>query len=409
MTRRVAVTGIGAISPLGSTWREVERRLRARRNAVVSLDEWKSYQGLNTSLAVPVTDFELPAHYTRKRTRSMGRVALLAVRAAELALEQAGLIDDELLRSGAAGVSFGSSTGSVPALTEFALMRTQKTTRGVNATSYLRMMSHTAAINIGIFFGLTGRVIPTSTACTAGSQGIGYACEAIRYGHQDIMIAGGAEELCPTEAAVFDTLDAVSTRNDAPQSTPRPFDRDRDGLVLGEGACAFVLEEWERAQARGARILCEVAGFGTNSDGTHVTRPNSETMQRCVELAVDDAGVDAGAVGYVNAHGTATESGDIAESQATHAALGPRMPVSSLKSYIGHTLGAGGALEAWMSVEMMNSDWYAPTINLDNIDPRCGELDYIVGDGRNLSCEYVMSNNFAFGGINTSLIFRRMA
>ncbi|MBA3564464.1 MAG: beta-ketoacyl-ACP synthase [Gammaproteobacteria bacterium] len=405
--RRVVITGIGAISPLGSTWREVELRLRSKRNAVVSLDEWKSYRGLNTSLAVPVADFAVPEHYTRKRTRSMGRVALLAVRAAELALEQAGLLDDEVLRSGGAGVSFGSATGSVPALTEFALMRTQKTTKGVNATSYLRMMSHTAAVNIGLFFGLTGRVIPTSSACTAGSQGIGYAFEAIRYGYQDIMIAGGAEELCPTEAAVFDTLSATSTLNDAPARTPRPFDRDRDGLVLGEGGCAFVLEERGRAKARGARILGEVAGYGTNSDGTHVTRPNSETMQRCIELALEDATIDAGAIGYVNAHGTATESGDIAESQATSRALGRSMPVSSLKSYIGHTLGAAGALEAWMSIEMMNADWYAPTINLENVDPRCGELDYLVGDGRELVCDYVMSNNFAFGGINTSLIFRR--
>ncbi|HUO81331.1 MAG TPA: beta-ketoacyl-ACP synthase [Gammaproteobacteria bacterium] len=407
MPRRVVVTGAGAVSPLGSSWAEVEPRLRARRNAVVCMEAWKHYTGLNTTLAVPVTGFTTPAHYTRKRTRSMGRVALLAVRAAELALEDAGLLGDPVLRGGSAGVSFGSAAGSIDALTEFALVRTEHNTQGVNATSYVRMMSHTAAVNIGVFFGLTGRLIPTSSACTAGSQGIGYAFEAIRHGYQDIMVAGGAEELCATEATVFDTLYATSTRNDSPELTPRPFDRDRDGLVVGEGGGALILEERERARARGARIYCEIAGFGTNCDGTHVTYPNRETMQRCLELALADAGLGAAAIGYVNAHGTATESGDIAESHATAGALGGRVPISSLKSYMGHTLGACGALEAWMSIEMMNGGWFAPTVNLDHLDPRCAELDYIVDDGRELDCEHVMSNNFAFGGINTSLVFRR--
>jgi 3-oxoacyl-[acyl-carrier-protein] synthase II len=407
MTRRVAVTGFGAISPLGSDWETVEQRLRDQRSAIVVMESWHDYDGLNTRLGVPVSDFEVPEHYTRKQTRSMGRVAALAVRAAELALQNAGLEGDPALQSGATGVAFGSSTGSPDALLEFGRLLMERTTEGLNATSYVRMMSHTAAVNIGIFFGLTGRVIPTSSACTAGSQGIGYAYEAIRYGSQDIMIAGGAEELCPTEAAVFDTLYATSTRNEEPEATPRPFDRDRDGLVLGEGAGVLILEEMEHAKARGAQILAEVVGFGTNSDGAHVTRPNSKTMARCLERAIQDAGIDASSIGYVNAHGTATDHGDIAESQATNQVLGENTPISSLKSYMGHTLGACGALEAWMSIEMMNSDWYAPTINLDNVDPLCGDLDYIVGDGREIATEVVMSNNFAFGGINTSLIFRR--
>ena len=206
---------------------------------------------------------------------------------------------------------------------------------------------------------------------------------------------------------IFDTLYATSTRNDAPETTPRPYDIDRDGLVLGEGACAFILEEREHALARGATIIAEIIGFGTNSDGTHVTRPNRDTMGDCIRIALEDARLDGVDIGYVNTHGTATEHGDIAESQATSSKLGPQVPASSLKSYIGHTLGACGALEAWLSIEMMNSDWYAPTINLDNIDPRCGELDYITGTGREFSSHCVMSNNFAFGGINTSMIFRR--
>jgi len=405
--RRVVVTGIGAISPLGSTWADARARLEEKRNLVRVMEDWMDIDGLNTKLGVPVTDFRLPDHYTRKQTRSMGRVASMSVVAAERALEQAGLLGSKVLTSGAAGVSFGSSTGSTDAQMEFGKMILHRSTDGLNATTYVRMMSHTAAVNIAVFFGTTGRVITTSSACTAGSQGIGYACEAIRYGRQDVMIAGGGEELCPTQAAIFDTLYATSTANDAPESTPRPYDRDRDGLVLGEVACAVILEEREHALARGAQPLAEMIGFGTNSDGTHVTRPNRDTMAECIRIALEDARLGGADIGYVNTHGTATEYGDIAESLATGSRLGPRVPVSSLKSYIGHTLGACGALEAWLSIEMMNSDWYAPTINLDNIDPRCGELDYIVGDAREFSSEFIMSNNFAFGGINTSMIFRR--
>jgi 3-oxoacyl-[acyl-carrier-protein] synthase II len=222
------------------------------------------------------------------------------------------------------------------------------------------------------------------------------------------MIAGGAEELCASEAAVFDTLFATSVRNDAPGTTPSPFDADRDGLVIGEGAGTLILEEMEHAKARGAKIYAEVVGFGTNSDGCHVTQPNAVTMKIAMQLALTDAGLAPSAIGYVNAHGTGTQHGDIAESQATMNLFGSRMPISSLKSYMGHTLGACGALEAWISIEMMNEGWFAPTINLKNVDPQCAELDYIAGEGRALQCEYVMSNNFAFGGINTSLIFKRV-
>jgi 3-oxoacyl-[acyl-carrier-protein] synthase II len=221
------------------------------------------------------------------------------------------------------------------------------------------------------------------------------------------MIAGGAEELDATEAAVFDTLFATSVRNDTPELTPRPFDRERDGLVIGEGAGCLILEEREHALARGATIHAELVGFGTNSDGTHVTQPNAATMKVAMQLALEDAGLEPGAIGYVNAHGTATQQGDIAETQATAEVFGRRVPISSLKSYMGHTLGACGALEAWFSIEMMREGWFAPTINLNEVDPACGDLDYIRGDGRRLDCEYVMSNNFAFGGINTSLIFKR--
>jgi 3-oxoacyl-[acyl-carrier-protein] synthase II len=221
------------------------------------------------------------------------------------------------------------------------------------------------------------------------------------------MIAGGAEELCPTEAAVFDTLYATSTRNDSPELSPRPFDRDRDGLVIGEGACTLILENRDHALERGANIYAEILGFGTNSDGEHVTQPSPETMQVAIELSLADAGLKPEEIGYVCAHGTATERGDIAESQATQAVFGSDISISSLKSYMGHTLGACGALESWLAIEMMNHDWFAPTINLDNVDPRCAALNYIQGNGREIHTDYVMNNNFAFGGINTSLVFGR--
>lgn len=221
------------------------------------------------------------------------------------------------------------------------------------------------------------------------------------------MIAGGAEELCATEAAVFDTLFATSVKNDTPSVTPRPFDGGRDGLVIGEGAGCLILESMEHAEARGAKIHAELVGFGTNSDGCHVTQPNAETMKIAMQLALADAGLQAADIGYINAHGTGTQQGDIAESHATAQLFGATVPISSLKSYMGHTLGACGALEAWISIEMMREEWFAPTINLQQVDTQCAELDYIMGEGRALQTDYVMTNNFAFGGINTSLIFKR--
>jgi 3-oxoacyl-[acyl-carrier-protein] synthase II len=371
------------------------------------MPEWDALTDLGTRLAAPVAGFAPPDHWTRKQLRSMGRVSQFAVRSAELALADAGLADDPCIRDGRMGVASGSSVGSTPDICDFIEMLKTGSSAGLNANSYVRMMPHTTAANVGIFFGLTGRIIPTSSACTSGSQGIGYAYEAIRFGRQQLMLGGGAEELCPSEAMAFDFLYATSRRNDDPGSTPRPYDRDRDGLVIGEGGGMLVLEELDHARARGARVHAEVVGYASNSDGAHVTRPQEATMRRVMEMALEDAGLPAEAIGYVNAHGTATEQGDIAESRATAAVFGKRTPVSSQKSYLGHTLGACGSLEAWFTIEMMRRGWFAPTINLENVDPLCGELDYITGPGRELDIEYAMTNNFAFGGVNTSIILRR--
>ena len=405
--KRVVVTGIGALSPLGNDWATVRSQLLSGRNVIRLMHEWEGYEGLSTQLGCTVAPFELPAHYNRKIMRSMGRVALMATRATEIALENAGLLGDPFVKSGHMGVSYGSSAGTPAAIGDFGRMIAGKSTEGINANTYIKMMSHTAAVNMGVFFGATGRVIPTSSACTSGSQGLGYAYEAIQSGKQLAMLAGGAEELDATQAAVFDTLFATSTKNDTPELTPRPFDAHRDGLVLGEGACTFVLEELEHAQARGAQILGEIIGFATNSDGTHVTHPNPVTMAQAMRMALADAGLAPEAIGYINAHGTATDQGDIAETTATHAVFGGAVPVSTLKGYMGHTLGACGALEAWMTLEMMREGWFAQNANLTEPDPRCGSVDFIMGQARQLDTDVVMSNNFAFGGINTSLIFKR--
>lgn len=408
MNRRVVVTGMAGLSPIGNEWKAVRESLLGGRSGVVRMDEWGEIDGLGTLLGAPVSDFETPDSYPRKKIRSMGKDSLMATRATELALADAGLLKHPVLCDGGTGVAFGCTQGSPRGVEVYARQfYAGRTTRGIRGTDFIRFMSHTCAANISQFFGITGRLIPTTSACTAGSQGIGYAYEAIRFGRQDVMIGGGAEELDAIDAAIFDVLFAASTRNHEPRRTPRPYDADRDGTVVAEGAGALVLEELDFALQRRARIHAEILAYATTCDGRHMTTPDAGGMERVQRLALSDAGLGPSDVGYVNTHGTATEVGDIAESQATHAVFGEHVPVSTLKGHMGHTLGACGALEAWMSLEMLREGWVAPTLNLDSVDERCAPLDYVRSEPRDLSAEIVMSNNFAFGGVNTSLIFRR--
>lgn len=406
--KRVVVTGMAGITSLGEDADMIFSQFAAGQSGICYMPDWEIYPDLRCKLGGPVKNFDVPRYFNRKVTRGMGRVALMSVLSAEKALIDAGLFGDPVLNSGQAGVAFGSSAGSVDAVAEFGAMLLENNMNRMNATTYIRMMSHTSAVNITVYLGLKGLTLPTSSACTSGSMAIGQAYEAIKYGKQTVMLAGGAEELSPAGCAVFDVLLATSSNNDQPQQTPRPFDQQRDGLVTGEGAGCLVLEEYEHAKARGATIYAELIGYGSNTDGQHVTRPDSEMMGRCMQLALQDAAVDASEIDYVNAHGTATDQGDIAETQATHRILG-RKPISSLKSYFGHTLGACGAIEAWLSIEMLLRNQFVPTLNLQQLDPQCGDLDYLKGEFRALNAEIIMSNNFAFGGINTSLIFKKMS
>ena len=408
MERRVAIVGTGFVTPFGETWDENYKGLKKLKNAVHVNADFKKVSGLKTALCTSCDKFIIPEHYTRKKIRSMSRVSLLATRSCELALIEAGLLNDAALSGGRFGVAFGSSFGSIEATSDFASVLNNHTTEDLNSNSYIKMMPHTTVVNVALFFGINGRIIPCSTACTSGSMSIGSAYECIKFGLEDYMLAGGAEELSVCDAGVFDTLYATSIKNDTPLLTPAPFDKDRDGLVIGEGAGAVVLEEYEHAVARGAKILGEIVGYNTNNDATHITSPNENTIRICMEGCLGSAHLSADAIGYISAHGTATSKGDVAESRATYSVFKHNTPISSLKSYFGHTLGACGAIEAIFALNMMKEGAFHPNLNLKNVDEECGDLNYITGDMMPIDCEYVMSNNFAFGGVNTSLILKRV-
>jgi len=405
--RRVVITGGSVVSALGNEWPDIFKALKEGKNCIRYMEGWEKYVGMNTMLASPV-DFTMP-DYPRKKIRGLGRVGQLALVSADKALANAGIAaDDPMLKNGRCGIAYGSSMGSIDSLLDFYSMLILNDVKKISATTYIKSMPQTCAANIGVIFGLCGRLLTTNTACASSSQAIGFAYETIHNGIQDLMLAGGAEELSAADAAVFDTLFAASTKNDSPEKTPAAYDKNRDGLVIGEGAGTMILEEYEHAKKRGANIIAEVAGFGTNTDGMHITQPNRITQGVAMKLALEDAGIDPAVIGYVNTHGTATDTGDIAESWATADVFQRPVPVSTIKNYIGHTLGACGAIEAWLSVNMMKEKWFCPNLNLVELDPGVGPLDYITGSGREIDTEYIMSNNFAFGGINTSLIFKNL-
>lgn len=406
---RVMVTGIGLASPIGHDLVTATAALREGRHGVIAMPAWAEVGGMRTRLAAVAQEVPL-SHYPRKKARSMGRVALLATYATEQAIADSRL-QLETLPPQALGLAYGSTHGSSSAQEEFCRMLfTRGSMQGIPSSLYLKFMSNTCAVNLAQFFGVRGRVISTCSACTSGSHAIGYGYEAIRAGHQQVMLCGGAEEMHFSHAAIFDILYATSTRyNDDPSASPRPFDTARDGLVVGEGAATLVLESEEHARRRDAPIHGEVIGFGTSCDGQHVTMPSVEGMAAAMRNCLKDAGLAPEDVDYVNAHATATEAGDIAESHATMEVLGARVPVSSTKGHTGHTLGACGALESAFCLAFTRQRFIPQTRNLEQPDPRCAPLNFVRGaplaPGR---LEIVMNNNFAFGGINTSLLFRRV-
>ncbi|MFP4474625.1 MAG: beta-ketoacyl-[acyl-carrier-protein] synthase family protein [Desulfatibacillaceae bacterium] len=403
--KRVVITGMGLRTPVGNTLADFAQSLKDGVSGVVQVPEWAEIGNLRCRVGGACRDVGEDA-VPRKYRRTMGRVALLAAVATDDAIEDSGISRD-LVASDRCGVSFGSTAGSC-STQETVLRRLWDTmsTQGMSASSYLHYMSHTCAANVAMMFSVQGPVVAPCTACVSGSQGVGYGYEQILLGRCDAMLCGGAEELHYMDAVVFDVMRATSTKyNDEPHRTPRPFDAARDGLVVSEGAGALVLEDYGHAKARDARIYAEILGYGNNCDGHHLTTAQPDGIAAAIRRALADANMPADDIAYICAHATATSIGDVAEAEATHRIFGDRVPVSSLKGHMGHTLGAAGAVESIATILMMREKFVAPTLNLENPDTRCAPLGHVMGPPRNLDFSTAMNNNFAFGGLNTSLIF----
>ena len=403
--RRVVVVGMGIRSPIGNTLGEFVKSLKQRRSGICIMPEWKNIKRLRTRVAglcyIEGEEELIPRQYRR----SMGRVAMLAALSAIDAVKASGLSEEEIA-SQTCGVSYGSTEGSVRSQMDYiGNMIQNRSLEGIPPSWYLTCMSHTCAANISILFHTRGPFIASCPACVSGSQGLGFGYEAIKAGKADIMITGGADEVDILSAAVFDLMLATSSNyNDRPSETPRPFDENRDGLVVAEGAATLILEEYERAKNRGAPILGEIEGFWTNGSGMHLTNSDARSMEECMLAALRDAGRNAAEIQYVNAHATGTTHGDEAEATVINKIYGPDVPTASLKGYMGHTMGACGAIEAIATLLMMREGFIASTLNLENPDPVLPPLNHVIGESRDQRFSLAVNNNFAFGGVNTSLV-----
>jgi len=408
VSRRVVVTGIGFLSPLGDDIPTLKESILQNKSGVKVMESWQEeISGIATIIAAPIAEQDYK-DIPRKYRRSMGKVALMSAKSMQSAIDDSGLEQSHIqdLRT---GLSFGSTMGANEALMEWiSTVYTNKSFKNQNSMIFLKSMSHTISANLAALFSIKGRNIPTCSACTSSSQAIGAGYESVKYGMSDIMFVGGAEGLHYLSEGVFEVIAATSTGyNDNPTLTPKPFDRDRDGLIIGEGAGTLVLEEYEHAKKRGAKIYAELRGYATTCDGNHLTTPSREGMGNVMNIALENANLSPKDIGYINAHATSTQKGDIEESHATYEIFGKNVPISSTKSYMGHLLGGCGVVESIISIMALNEKLLPANKNLDNVDPQCADLDYI-REHRDTSIDHVMSNNFAFGGINTSLIFSKI-
>ncbi len=404
--KRVVVTGMGVISPLGNTVDAMCEGLAAGKSAVQTMTDWQVYKGLRSLVAAPAV-LENEKRIPRQARRSMGRLAMFAVQAAEQAVADAGL-DAAMLGGGRTGCIVGSTMGSAGSINEtFETMLPERDLSELTSMKFFQCVSHTAAMNISQYLNISGVVMATSAACASGLQAIGAGYDLIRAGRQDVVLCGGAEELHPTVTGSFDVLYATSANhNDTPTTTPRPFDRDRDGLVCGEGGGILVLEDYDSAVARGANILGEIVGYSTCGSGAHVSQSNAQAMIRCMRDVLSESGLAAQDVDYISAHATATPQGDVEEAAAIREIFGDRVPVSSLKGYMGHTLGASGAIELIASLKMMEQGVIYPSHNLENIDPECAGIQHVQAPLER-PLKTILKNSFAFGGINAALVCRK--
>jgi 3-oxoacyl-[acyl-carrier-protein] synthase II len=404
---RVVITGVGAVSPLGNDVEALMEGIGKGRNAVRFMEGWDQYTGLRSHVAA-TAEIKDERAIPRQKRRFMGRMSIFSAQAAQQALADAG-IDPHEAPHMKMGCAIGSTMGSAKSINDaFEIMLPHKDISQLNSAMFFQCMSHTAAANVAQHLELTGSIMATSAACASSLQAIGSGYDLVRLGRQDVMLCGGAEEVHPTVTGSFDVLMATSAGfNDAPSRTPRPFDRDRDGLVCGEGSGVLVLEEYGRAMRRNARIYAEIAGYHTNGNGSHVSQSNKGSMVRCMKQALSDAGVTPEDIDYINAHATATLQGDREEAEAIAEVFGPYVPVSSLKGYIGHTLGASGAIELIASLRMMQSGVIYPTLNLENISPECQGINHVMVPVTK-SMEMILKNCFAFGGINAALVCKKV-
>ncbi len=406
--RRVVITGMGAISALGTSIEELMNSIEGRLCGTKQMKGWDKYRGLQSLVGAPAQLPDMKAIIHRKIRRSMGRMSLFGVVAAKEALQGAGMESGIIGNNERCGCIAGSTMGSAEALNDtFETMLPDHDLSLLTSMSFFKCVSHTIAMNLSQYFSITGHVMATSAACASSLQAIGAGFDLIRDGRQDIVLCGGAEELHPTVTGSFDILFATSVKyNDMPDKTPRPFDKNRDGLVCGEGAGMLVLEELEHAKKRGANIFAEILGYNTCGSGSHISQPDRNTMIQCMNAALSDAGIDARDVDFINAHATATIKGDIEEAAAIHEVFGENIPVNSLKGYIGHTLGASGAIELAVSIETMNKNIIYPTLNLDDLDENCSKI-FHVREKMEKNINYILKNCFAFGGINASIVCRK--
>lgn len=410
MNRRVVITAGSAITPIGHSKKEIIHSLTNGVSGVKPLRTDNLLTRYIHSGVFGTVDYEINFDFKRLYRKTMGPVAFYACQVAKEALEQSGL-QPEFITSGRLGVAFGSTHGSPTVQREiygkfFSGSRDGFSTIG--AVDYLKSMVHTTAVNITKMFGITGRVISSSTACTTSSQSIGFGYETVKFGLQDAMLCGGADEYDTTTVAVFDNLLACSTGfNDTPHRTPRPFDVDRDGLVVGEGAGAVLLEEYESAKKRGAVILAEIIGFACNNNGGDLILPNVNGITQTLHIALKDAGIRPDEVDFVSAHATATKMGDVIEAKAIHAVYGENSPyITGLKGYMGHTMGSCGVIETLLATYMMEQGFIAPTLNLENIDERCAMIRHTTKMIER-PIRIAAIQNFAFGGVNTCLLIKK--
>ncbi len=403
---RVVITGRGAVSPFGLGVDPLVEGVWAGKSAIRFMAEWADVEGLHSRIAAPVPVIDSKKLLPRAVRRTMGPMAVYATLASMEAIKDAGL-PAERVTSEETGIVIGSTTGSASAFEEFySKYLPQKQLADIKSGEFFKMMGHSCSANVSLALGITGEQWAPVSACTSSSQAIGLAYLLVQTGRQQVVLCGGADEAHASVTGVFDLLRAASNQNDDPENSCRPFDESRTGVVCGGGSGVLVLESLESALARGARIYGEIVGFGNVNDSTHIANPDKKSMARAMARAMTEAGVSASDINYVNAHATGTELGDVAEACAITSVVDSNTPVSSIKGHIGHTLGAAGALEMLIVLEMLSRQEIVPTRNLENVDARCS-VACLQRDLASAQLDTVIKNNFALGGVNTSIAIRR--